>query len=332
MTSTSGPGISLMSEFAGLAYYAEIPAVVFDIQRVGPSTGLPTRTAQGDLLFAAFNSHGDTRHVLLLPASVEECYRMAMDAFDLAERLQTLVFVMSDLDLGMNTWMAEPFSYPDQPIDRGKVLDEATLARLGSWGRYKDVDGDGIPYRTVPGDGMPSYFTRGSGHNDKGQYSERPDDYVNNMDRLGRKFETARKHVPKPEVDDAPGAEIGIVGYGTSHWAIDECRGQLERETGIKTAYLRLRAYPFTDDLSAFIARYERIYVVEQNRDAQMLGLMRLEMEPTEIAKLRSVLHFNGLPIDARSITDEILIQEGRKSRESMSKEGISAGLAAGGE
>ena len=332
MTSTAGPGISLMSEFAGLAYYAEVPGVIFNIQRVGPSTGLPTRTAQGDVLFTGLLSHGDTKHIMLIPASVEECYTMAMDAFDLAERFQTLVFVMSDLDLGMNTWMSNTFEYPDRPLDRGKLLDEAALARLGGWGRYKDVDGDGIPYRTVPGDGMPAYFTRGSGHNDKGQYSERPDDYVNNMDRLGRKFETARKHVPKPDVDDVAGAEIGIVGYGTSHWAIDESRGQLERETGIKTAYLRLRAYPFTGDLSAFVQRYKRIYVVEQNRDAQMLGLMRLEMTPEEIDKLRSVLHYNGLPIDARSITDEILIQEGRKSRESMSKAGISAGLAAGGE
>jgi 2-oxoglutarate ferredoxin oxidoreductase subunit alpha len=332
MTSTAGPGISLMSEFAGLAYYAEVPGVVFDIQRVGPSTGLPTRTAQGDMLFTGVLSHGDTKHIMLIPASVEECYTMSMDAFDLAERFQTLVFVMSDLDLGMNTWMSNTFEYPERPLDRGKVLDQATLARLGSWGRYMDVDGDGIPYRTVPGDGMPSYFTRGSGHNDRGQYSERPDDYVNNMERLARKFETARKHVPKPEVDDPRGAEIGIVGYGTSHWAIDESRAQLERETGIKAGYLRLRAYPFTDELRAFVERYQRIYVVEQNRDAQMLGLMRLEMTPEEIAKLRSVLHYNGLPIDARSITDEILIQEGRKSRESMTKAGISAGLAAGGE
>jgi 2-oxoglutarate/2-oxoacid ferredoxin oxidoreductase subunit alpha len=255
-----------------------------------------------------------------------------MDAFDLAERFQTLVFVMSDLDLGMNTWMSNTFEYPERPLDRGKLLDEAALARLGSWGRYQDVDGDGIPYRTVPGDRMPAYFTRGSGHNDNGQYSERPDDYVNNMDRLARKFETARTHVPKPVVDDVAAAEIGIIGYGTSHWAIDESRGQLDRETGIKTAYIRLRAYPFTDELQAFVKRYKRIYVVEQNRDAQMLGLMRLEMTPEEIGKLRSALHYNGLPIDARSITDEILIQEGRKSRESMTKAGISAGLAAGRE
>ena len=332
MTSTAGPGISLMSEFAGLAYYAEVPGVIFDIQRVGPSTGLPTRTSQGDMLSTALLSHGDTRHIMLIPASVEECYTMAMDAFDLAERFQTLIFVMSDLDLGMNTWMSQPFDYPERPLDRGKLLDEATLARLGQWGRYKDVDGDGIPYRTVPGDNMPAYFTRGSGHNERGQYSERPDDYVNNLDRLARKFETARNHVPKPEVQDVHGAEIGIIGYGTSHWAIDESRGQLERENGVATGYLRLRAYPFTAELTAFIDRYKRIYVVEQNRDAQMLGLMRLEMSVEQLSRLRSVLHYNGLPIDARSITDEVLIQEGRKSRDSVSRSGISAGLAAGGE
>ena len=312
MTSTSGPGISLMGEFAGLAYYAEVPGVVWDIQRVGPSTGLPTRTAQGDILTTATLSHGDTRHIMLIPASPEECYTMAMDAFDLAERFQTLIFVMSDLDLGMNMWMAQPFSYPEGPLDRGKVLDDETLARLGEWGRYKDVDGDGIPYRTIPGTGMPAYFTRGSGHNDRALYSERPDDYIHNVDRLARKFETARQYVPRPVVDDPAGARIAIVGYGSSHWAIDESRAQIERETGQRTGYLRLRAYPFTDDLPAFLDRYDRVYVVEQNRDAQMLSLMRLELLPEQSAKLRSVLHYNGLPIDARSITDEVLAQEGR--------------------
>src|SRR6476620_6944058 len=182
MTSTSGPGISLMSEFAGLAYYAEVPGVVWDIQRVGPSTGLPTRTAQGDILFAAINSHGDTKHVLLLPASVNECYEMSMEAFDLAERLQTIIFVMSDLDLGMNTWMSEPFKYPEKPLDRGKVLDEAKARELGAtWGRYRDVDADGIPWRSVPGTNTPAYFTRGSGHNEMALYTERPDDYVRNV-------------------------------------------------------------------------------------------------------------------------------------------------------
>jgi 2-oxoglutarate ferredoxin oxidoreductase subunit alpha len=267
---------------------------------------------------------------MLIPATVEECYTMSMDAFDLAERLQTLVFVMSDLDLGMNTWMSSAFEYPAGPIDRGKVLDQATLARLGQWGRYQDVDGDGIPYRTIPGTGMPSYFTRGSGHNEKGQYSERPDDYVNNVDRLARKFETARKYVPKPEIDDAEGAALGIVGYGTSHFAIDESRDQLSRENGIRAGYVRLRAYPFTPELGAFIDRYERVYVVEQNRDAQMLALMRLELSASQIAKLRSVRHYNGLPIDARSVTDDILVQEGLKAREDVGKQTASAALTAG--
>jgi 2-oxoglutarate/2-oxoacid ferredoxin oxidoreductase subunit alpha len=332
MTSTAGPGISLMSEFAGLAYYAEVPGVVFDIQRVGPSTGLPTRTSQGDMLQVALLSHGDTKQIMLIPASVQECYSMAMAAFDLAERFQTLVFVLSDLDLAMNTWMSTTFPYPDRPPDRGKVLDESTLQRLGSWGRYKDVDGDGIPYRTIPGDRMPASFTRGSGHNERGQYSERPDDYVNNMERLARKFETARRYVPKPEVQDASGADIAMIGYGSSHWAIEESLDQLEREFGIKSGYLRLRAYPFNGQLGEFIDRYDRVYVVEQNRDAQMLALMRLELSPERIGKLRSVRHFNGLPIDARSVTDEILVQEGRKSRDSVDAGVVSPALAAGGE
>jgi 2-oxoglutarate ferredoxin oxidoreductase subunit alpha len=331
MTSTSGPGISLMSEFAGLAYYAEVPGVVFDVQRVGPSTGLPTRTSQGDILMVATLSHGDTKQIMLLPSTVEECYAMSMKAFDLAERFQTLVFVMSELDLAMNTWMSPTFEYPEQPLDRGKLLDAAALQRMGEWGRYRDADGDGIPYRTVPGDGMPPYFTRGSGHNDKGQYSERPDDYVHNMERLARKFETAREYVPKPEVLDHPDAEIAIIGYGTSHFAIDESRAQLE-QTGITTAYLRLRAYPFTEELGAFIDRYARVYVVEQNRDAQMLSLMRLDLAPERVAKLRKVLHYNGLPIDARSVTDGILVQEGRKAFASGHGELVTSGRAAGGE
>jgi 2-oxoglutarate ferredoxin oxidoreductase subunit alpha len=311
MTSTSGPGISLMSEFTGLAYYAEVPAVIFDIQRVGPSTGLPTRTAQGDILPTALLSHGDTRHPLLLPSSVGECYSMAIDAFDLAERLQTPVFVMSDLDLGMNMWMSEPFPYPEKPPDRGKVLDQATLDRIGEWGRYKDVDGDAIPYRSLPGSDAPAYFARGSGHNERGQYSERADDYVRNMKRLLRKFDTAKTIVPAPEVDRVPDARVGIVAYGTSHWAIVESRDQLRTEAGMPTGYLRLRAYPFAHDLTAFFAQHDRVYVVEQNRDAQMAALMRIDLPPDVSVKIRSVLHFNGLPLDARSVTDSILAQEG---------------------
>ncbi len=311
MTSTAGPGISLMGEFTGLSYYAEVPAVIFDVQRVGPSTGLPTRTAQGDLLQVAFLSHGDTKHMMLFPCSVEECYTMAQEAFDLAEQFQTPVFVMTDLDLGMNNWMSDGFKYPDKPINRGKRVTPEVLKKLGEWGRYKDVDGDGIPYRTVPGDGMPASFTRGSGHNAKGQYSERPDDYVNNMDRLARKFETARKFVPKPDVETVAGAKIGFIGYGSSHWAITESRDQLREETDVKVSYFRLRGYPFNEGLTTFIDAHERVYVIEQNRDAQLLQLIKLDVIPERVAKLRSVLHSNGLPIDARSITDDVLSQEG---------------------
>ena len=311
MTSTSGPGISLMGEFSGLAYYAEVPAVIFDIQRVGPSTGLPTRTAQSDVLTTAFLSHGDTRHLMLFPASVEECYTMAMEAFDLAERFQTPVFVLSDLDLGMNTWMSKPFEYPTKPLDRGKVLDEETLERIGKFGRYRDVDGDGVPYRSVPGDGMPAFFCRGSGHNEWAQYSERPDDYKKNIDRLARKFETARNWMPAPVVEINRKASIGIIAFGTTHWAIVESRDQLMAEADLHTSYYRVCAYPFRTALASFVERYDRVYVVEQNRDGQMLSLMKLDI-PVELAsRLRSVLHYSGLPIDARTITDSILVQEG---------------------
>jgi 2-oxoglutarate ferredoxin oxidoreductase subunit alpha len=330
MTATAGPGISLMSEFAGLAYYAESPAVIFDVQRVGPSTGLPTRTAQGDLLTTAFLSHGDTKHIMIIPHSVEECYTMAQDAFDLAEHFQTPVFVMMDLDLGMNNWMSDGFKYPDKPINRGKVLTDETLKTIGEWGRYKDVDGDGIPYRTIPGDGMPAYFARGSGHNARGQYSERPDDYVENMDRLARKFETARAHVPQPVIDRQANAKIGLIGYGTSHYAIEESRDQLREEMKVETSYFRLRAYPFTEELAAFIDAHERLYVIEQNRDAQALQLMKLDLTPERVSKLRSVLHYNGLPIDARSISDDVLAQEGYEVAKKNVRAGSSAGMTGG--
>jgi 2-oxoglutarate ferredoxin oxidoreductase subunit alpha len=330
MTSTSGPGISLMSEFAGLAYYAEIPGVVFDIQRVGPSTGLPTRTAQGDIATTAMLSHGDTRQILLIPSSIEECFEMAQNAFDLAERFQQLVFVMSDLDLGMNMWMSTPFKYPEKAFDRGKVLSAENVKELGKeWGRYRDVDGDGIPYRTLPGTNMPSYFTRGSGHNARGQYSERPDDYQNNVDRLARKFETAKETVPGPVIVDDAKAEIGIIGYGTSHWAIDECRSLLEKEQGIRTAYMRLRAYPFSKQVNDFIARYKRVYVVEQNRDAQMKMLLRIDLPEAATNHVRSVLHYNGLPVDARTLSDEILVLEGRKVRDTVEAAAVATGRAA---
>jgi 2-oxoglutarate/2-oxoacid ferredoxin oxidoreductase subunit alpha len=314
MTATAGPGISLMAEFAGLAYYAEVPGVIWDIQRVGPSTGLPTRTSQGDILSTAFLSHGDTKNILLMPCSVSECFDMAQDAFNLAEQFQTLIFVMSDLDLGMNNWMSDPFKYPETPIKRGKVLSKEDLDRLGGFARYKDVDGDGIGYRTLPGTDHPAgaYFARGSGHNEKSQYSERPDDFERNMERINRKFETARSSVPRPEVVSANKSKIGIIAYGTSHWAIVESRDQLSKEYKCETDYLRLKAYPFTREVHEFIEKHDRVYVVEQNRDAQMLALLKLDVRPELITRLRSISHIHGLPLDARSVTDEIMTMEGK--------------------
>jgi 2-oxoglutarate ferredoxin oxidoreductase subunit alpha len=315
MTATSGPGISLMAEFAGLGYYVEIPGVIFNVQRTGPSTGLPTRTSQADLSFVAGLSHGDTKHVMLLPASVKECFEMGIAAFDLAEQLQTPVFVLSDLDLGMNDWMSEPFEYPEKPINRGKVLNAKQLEELGGFARYKDVDGDGIGYRTLPGTDHPAaaYFTRGSGHNEKALYSERPEDYENNMLRLARKFETAKTLVPKPVLEGTGTQKTGIIAFGTSHWAVIEGRDQLERESGLATDYLRIRAFPFTQEVADFVAAHERIYVVEQNRDAQMLNLLKTNLDPADAVKLYSVLHFNGLPIDAQSVTNAIAAAEGAR-------------------
>jgi len=303
-----------MAEFAGLSYYAEIPGVVWDIQRVGPSTGLPTRTSQGDILSTAFLSHGDTKHIMLIPCSVAECFDMAQDAFNLAEHFQTLVFVMSDLDLGMNNWMSEPFQYPTTPIKRGKVLSKHDLERLGGFARYKDSDGDGIGYRTLPGTDHPAaaYFARGSGHNEKSQYSERPDDFERNMERINKKFETARSFVPRPEVITTGKTKIGILAYGTSHWAILESRDQLRNEYNIETDYIRLRAYPFTREVHDFIEKHDRVYVVEQNRDAQMLSLLKLDIRPELVTRLRSIAHIHGLPLDARSVTDELMSMEGK--------------------
>jgi 2-oxoglutarate ferredoxin oxidoreductase subunit alpha len=314
MTATAGPGISLMSEFAGLGYYAEIPAVIFDVQRVGPSTGLPTRTAQGDVLSTAFLSHGDTQHVLLFPGTVEECFTMAVDAFDLAERLQTPVFVLTDLDLGMNVWMADPFPYPERPLDRGKVLSKEDLDRLGGFARYKDVDGDGIGWRTLPGTDHPkaAYFTRGTGHDEAAVYSESPVVFERNMERLARKLETARSLAPAPERHGSGKAKVGILAYGSSHHAIVESRVQLQRERGIETDYLRVRGYPFAREVHEFVERHDRVYVVEQNRDAQLAALLQLDLAPELAPRLRRVAHIHGLPLDARSVTDEILTLEAR--------------------
>jgi len=310
MTTTSGPGLSLMTEFTGYAYYAEIPAVIWDIQRIGPSTGLPTRTSQADLLTVAFLSHGDTRQVMLFPSSVDECFDYGMRAFDLAERLQTPVFVLSDLDLGMNVWMADPFPYPEEPWDRGKVLSAEDLERIGKFERYRDVDGDGIPYRTIPGTKHPlaAYFTRGSGHDEAARYTESSEAYPRVMDRLAKKWETARSWVPKPAIEEPKGAEAAIVCYGSSRWAVEEARERLAA-LGIPTASLRVQAYPFTADVGAFLASHERVYVVEQNRDAQMAALLRMEY-PESAARLRSVLHYDGLPLPASAVVDKIQAME----------------------
>jgi 2-oxoglutarate/2-oxoacid ferredoxin oxidoreductase subunit alpha len=313
MTSTSGPGISLMAEFSGLGYYAEIPGVIFDVQRTGPSTGMPTRTQQSDLLSIAFLSHGDTKHVLLLPASVKECFELSGDAFDLAERLQTPVFVLTDLDLGMNNWMSEPFTYPEKPLDRGKVLTKAELEKLGGFARYKDVDGDAIGWRTLPGTDHPkaAYFTRGSGHNANAGYTEKPDEYQYIVDRLSRKFENARKLVPAPVVVKNGTSKIGLIAYGTSDFAVRESLDQIKNEYKTDVDYLRIRAYPFAHEIHDFVASHERVYVIEQNRDAQMQSLLKLDLPAEQVVKLRSILHYNGLPIDARSITEEYATKEG---------------------
>ncbi len=316
MTCTSGPGISLMSEFVGLAYFAEIPVVLIDVQRVGPSTGLPTRTMQGDTLKNAVLSHGDTRHPILFPSSPEECFKMCIEAFDLAERFQTPVFVNMDLDLGMNLWMSDPLPYPEKPIDRGKVLSAEDLERLGGFARYKDVDGDGVPWRTLPGTPhtKAAYFTRGTGHTENSTYSEKPEDWIRNIDRIARKFETLRAHLPPPAQFLAPGAKIGMVGVGTSRYAMEESREQLSREAGIEASWMRLAAYPFPPELEAFVEQHDRVYVIDQNRDAQLLELMKMDLPPRLIEKLRSVRYYGGLPLDARTVTDQVLALEAQES------------------
>ncbi len=307
MTCTSGPGISLMAEFAGLAYFAEIPAVIWDIQRMGPSTGLPTRTSQGDIHAAYYLSHGDTRHVVLFPANPVECFEFGRVAFDLAEELQTLVIVLSDLDLGMNQHISEPFEYSDAPFKRGKVLSAEDLEeRQGSWGRYMDVDGDGVAYRTLPGTkhNMAAYFTRGTGHNEYGYYSERPDDWEQNLERLKRKFETARQLAPKPIVDDVEGSEVGIISLGSNHEGVEEGRARLAN-AGLSTSYLRLRALPIDESVRSFIDRYRTIFVIEANSDGQLHSILTTE-EPAQALKLISIAKCDGLPLSARFISEQI--------------------------
>jgi 2-oxoglutarate/2-oxoacid ferredoxin oxidoreductase subunit alpha len=308
-TATSGPGISLMNEFLGLAYYAEVPVVVFDIQRVGPSTGMPTRTQQGDLLLCAYASHGDTRHVCLYPANPEECFYMAVQAFDLAERLQTPVMVLSDLDIGMNDWMCRDLKWDDSyRPDRGKMLSKEEILKLEKFYRFLDRDGDGIGYRTLPGvHPKAAYFTRGSGHTQYGAYTEDAADYQIVLDRLLKKWATAKRLVPRALIDATAGSRIGMVSLGSCDGAIREALDVLKKR-GVALDYLRVRAFPFSEDVEKFLAAHELLFVVEQNRDAQLRALLTLETA-VDKAKLRSLLHYNGLPISSSFIVDGVLAE-----------------------
>jgi len=305
MTATAGPGISLMQELLGLAYYAEIPAVLYNVQRVGPSTGLPTRTQQCDIQSCAYASHGDKRHILIFPHSPKECFEMGMDAFNLADRFQTPVFVMSDLDLGMNQWVDDELVYTKPQYDRGKVLSAEDLEKAKDFGRYLDVDGDGVCYRTLPGTNhrKAAYFTRGSGHDEYARYTESPVVYTRNMDRLAKKFETAKKYVPKPVITGKDSAKIGIIAYGTTHHALTET---LERLNNDQIKYLRMRAYPFTTEVEDFIKSCDRVFVVEQNRDAQLRQLLEVDIRGYQ-NKLHSILYYGGFPISADFIERELL-------------------------
>jgi len=317
-TATSGPGISLMTEFIGLAYYAEVPAVIFDVQRVGPSTGMPTRTQQCDLMLCAYASHGDTKHVLLFPSNPEECFYMAVQAFDLAERLQTPVFVMSDLDIGMNDWMCRDLQWDDayRP-DRGKVLSKEEIEALPKFHRYLDRDDDGIPYRTLPGvSAKGAYFTRGSGHNQYGGYTEDSADYQMVLDRLTRKFRRARTLVPPPVIEATGTSSIGLVAIGSSRGAVNEARDVLARR-GIAIDYMRIKAFPFTKEVETFMAEHEKIFVIEQNRDAQLRSLLTLETDVPK-SKLHSILHYSGLPMTSQGIVEAVLAELGDAKRAAM--------------
>jgi 2-oxoglutarate ferredoxin oxidoreductase subunit alpha len=309
MTSTSGPGLSLMTEFAGLAYYTEVPVVVWDVQRIGPSTGLPTRTSQGDLTFTAFLGHGDTEQIILLPGDVYECFEFGWKAFDIAERMQAPVFVLSDLDMGMNQWMSKPFDYPDVPMDRGKILWEKDLEEIKeNWGRYLDLDGDGIPSRTVPGNAHPlsSYLLSGTGHDEHARYTEEAPVWARNMERLNRKYDTAKQYLPKPVLRQTTGAKVGIIGFGSTEAAIEEARYQLEKEHGIKTDFMRVRAVPFTPEVDEFIQKHDRVYVVDLNRDGQMHQLLTIS-HPESAPKLVSIAFNDGLPATAKWIRESVL-------------------------
>jgi 2-oxoglutarate ferredoxin oxidoreductase subunit alpha len=310
MTATSGPGISLMSEFIGLGYFAECPSVFVDVTRMGPSTGLPTRTSQGDIGITAKCSHGDTYHICLYPGSMEECFQFTYLAFDLAERFQTPVFVVSDLDLGMQNWITKPFAYPADAFDRGKVLSAEQLQEVQDWGRYKDTDGDGICCRTIPGTpgGKGGYFTRGTGHNPYAGYSEKPEDWQSNIDRLLRKFLGAKSAVPSP-VLQSTGSKRGILAIGSSDPAIVEARDVLLETFHKDTDYLRIRALPFTEEVASFLRDMTMVYVVEQNRDGQLASLLR-DFFPEHAIKLRSVLHYDSTAITAQTVVDQIIARE----------------------
>jgi 2-oxoglutarate ferredoxin oxidoreductase subunit alpha len=299
-----------MAEYIGLAYFSEVPIVIWNVQRVGPSTGLPTRTAQGDLIFAHFTGHGDTQNILLLPGSVNECFEFGWKAFDLAERLQAPVIVLSDLDFGMNQWITPKFEYPVTPMDRGKVLWEEDLERLqGEWARYLDVDGDGIPYRTVIGNrhSKAAYFTRGTGHTPQARYSEDSDIFSELMDRLKRKFETARQYMPAPRIHSA-GSTIGVIAYGSTDPAIHEARHILSQK-GMPVDYMQVKSVPFTDAVEQFIAQHEVNYVVELNRDGQMNQLLTITF-PEYATRLVSLAHIDGLPLTAKWVVDGITAKE----------------------
>ena len=305
-TATSGPGVSLMTEFLGYGYFAEIPAVLVDVQRCGPSTGMPTRTQQADIMSCAFASHGDTRHVLLFPANPEECFYLTAQAFDLAERLQTPVIVMSDLDIGMNDWMCRDLKWNDDyRPDRGKVLDAEALQQSEVFHRYIDSDEDAVPYRTLPGEHPKgAYFTRGSGHNQYGAYTEDANEYQQVVDRLRRKWETAKSYVPAPEIHHSEKHRVAIISTGSCHSAVIEARDRL-KAAGTELNYMRLRAFPFDNKVERFLAAHDQIYVVEQNRDAQLRSLLLLESNADK-DKLLPLLFYDGLPVTARDIVEAI--------------------------
>ncbi|MEC7273282.1 MAG: 2-oxoacid:acceptor oxidoreductase subunit alpha, partial [Candidatus Thermoplasmatota archaeon] len=307
MTATSGPGISLMQEFIGLAYFAEIPSVFWDVNRVGPSTGLPTRTQQSDLSMLYEGSHGDTQHIVVIPGTVEECFEFGWRAFDISERYQTPVFGLSDLDLGMNRWACEGFTYPNAPMDRGKTIREQDVFEaMENFGRYRDVDGDGIPYRTLPGSGMAPILYRGTGHNPDGVYSEKPDDYFALMKRLKDKINGARDHLPEPLLREEIEGDVGVIYYGSMENTIQEIDDILEA-TGLKVSQCRVRSLPLHSEVEAFIRRHRMTIVLEINRDGQLWGILRRELPNDIVGNVHSVAYSDGMPPRARIYAEKIL-------------------------